>query len=62
MINKLYSVLSKPFMVIIVMIVAPILSIADRNYGYFLVFLSHYFSYGKVVGIGQNLDLGKGYV
>lgn len=35
MINKLYRFLSKPFMVIIVMIIAPILSIADRNFGYF---------------------------
>ena len=35
MINNLYKVLSKPYVVIIVMIVAPILSIADRNYGYF---------------------------
>ena len=35
MINKLYRFLSKPFIVIIVMIVAPILSIADRNFGYF---------------------------
>ena len=33
--NKLYQFLSKPFMVIIVMIIAPILSIADRNFGYF---------------------------
>ena len=35
MINKLYRFLSKPYIVIIVMIIAPILSIADRNYGYF---------------------------
>ena len=33
--NKLYKFLSKPYIVIIVMIIAPILSIADRNYGYF---------------------------
>ncbi|MFK5857290.1 MAG: CPBP family intramembrane metalloprotease [Bacteroidota bacterium] len=33
--NKLYKFLSKPFIVIIVMIIAPILSIADRNFGYF---------------------------
>lgn len=36
MTNKLYRFLSKPFIVIIVMIVAPIFSIADRNFGYFL--------------------------
>jgi membrane protease YdiL (CAAX protease family) len=35
MMNKLYSILSKPYVVLIVMIIAPILSIADRNYGYF---------------------------
>ena len=33
--NKLYRFLSKPYIVIIVMIIAPILSIADRNFGYF---------------------------
>ena len=33
--NKLYKFLSKPYIVIIVMIIAPILSIADRNFGYF---------------------------
>ena len=35
MLNKLHGFLSKPFAVIIVMIVAPILSVADRNFGYF---------------------------
>lgn len=35
MINKLYNFLSKPYIVILVMIIAPILSIADRNFGYF---------------------------
>ena len=33
--NKLYKFLSKPYIVIVVMIIAPILSIADRNFGYF---------------------------
>ena len=33
--NRLYKLLSKPYIVVIVMIIAPILSIADRNYGYF---------------------------
>ncbi len=33
--NKLYNFLSRPFIVVIVMIIAPILSIADRNFGYF---------------------------
>jgi membrane protease YdiL (CAAX protease family) len=33
--NKLYKFLSKPYIVIAVMIIAPILSIADRNFGYF---------------------------
>ena len=35
MLNKLYRILSKPYVVIIVMIIAPILSLADRNFGYF---------------------------
>ena len=35
MLNTLYQFLSKPFSVLIVMIIGPILSIADRNYGYF---------------------------
>ncbi len=35
MINRLYKLLSKPFIVIAVMLIAPILSIADRNFGYF---------------------------
>ena len=33
--DKLYKFLSKPYIVIVVMIIAPILSIADRNFGYF---------------------------
>ena len=33
--SKLYKILSKPYVVIFVMIIAPILSIADRNFGYF---------------------------
>ena len=35
MINKLYRFLSKPFIVLITRIIARILSIADRNFGYF---------------------------
>lgn len=35
MIDKLYEFLSKPYMVIVVMIIAPILAVADRNFGYF---------------------------
>ena len=35
MLNILYQFLSKPFSVLIVMSIGPILSIADRNYGYF---------------------------
>lgn len=35
LLNKLYEFLSKPFIVMVVMIIAPILSIADRNFGYF---------------------------
>jgi hypothetical protein len=33
--NKIYKFLSKQYIVIAVMIIAPILSIADRNFGYF---------------------------
>lgn len=32
---KLYSFLSKPYIVVIVMIIAPILALSDRNFGYF---------------------------
>ena len=35
MLNKLYNFLSRPFIVVIVMIIAPILATADRNFGYF---------------------------
>lgn len=34
-IKELWTFLSKPYAVILVMIIAPILSIADRNFGYF---------------------------
>ena len=41
------------------MIIGPILSIADRNYGYFfgLIIALFMLSLEKLFGIGQNLDL-----
>ena len=62
MINKLYRFLSKPFIVIIVMIIAPILSIADRNFGYFFgLFVALFLLWGSgwnwaKFGFGQNLN------
>ena len=64
MINKLYTFLSKPFMVIIVMIVAPILSIADRNFGYFFGLFIALFLLWKSgwnwakFGFGEKIRLG----
>ena len=67
MINKLYIFLSKPFIVIIVMIIAPILSIADRNFGYFFgIFIALFllwksdwnwakFGFGKKISLGTIL-------
>ncbi|MCB0495315.1 MAG: CPBP family intramembrane metalloprotease [Cyclobacteriaceae bacterium] len=63
MINKLYRFLSKPYMVIIVMIIAPLLSLADRNYGYFFgLFIALYllwksgWNWAKF-GFGQKISL-----
>ena len=64
MINKLYKFLSKPFMVVIVMIVAPILSIADRNFGYFFGLFIALFLLWKSgwnwskFGFGKKINLG----
>jgi hypothetical protein len=33
--NKIYSLLTKPFSVILVLLIATLLSLADRNFGYF---------------------------
>ncbi|KAA3626941.1 MAG: CPBP family intramembrane metalloprotease [Bacteroidetes bacterium] len=63
MINKLYRFLSRPFIVIIVMIIAPILSIADRNYGYFFGLFIALFLLWKSgwdwpkFGFGQKISL-----
>ncbi|MDY2587813.1 CPBP family intramembrane glutamic endopeptidase [Winogradskyella aquimaris] len=63
MLNKLYRFLSKPYMVIIVMIIAPILSIADRNYGYFFGLFIALFLLWKSgwewakFGFGQKISL-----
>ena len=63
MINKLYTFLSKPFIVIVVMIVAPILSVADRNFGYFFGLLIALFLLWKSgwnwakFGFGKKISL-----
>lgn len=63
MINKLYTFLSKPFIVIVVMIIAPILSIADRNFGYFFGLFIALFLLWKSgwnwakFGFGQKINL-----
>ena len=61
--NRLYQFLSKPYMVVIVMIIAPILSVADRNFGYFFgLFIALFLLWGSgwnwaKFGIGQKLTL-----
>lgn len=63
MMNILYRFLSKPFVVIIAMIIAPILSMADRNYGYFFgLFISLFLLWKsgwnwKKFGFGQKIKL-----
>lgn len=63
MINKLYTILSKRYVVLIVMIIAPILSIADRNYGYFFGLFIALFLLWKSgwnwakFGFGQKINL-----
>ena len=60
--DKLYRFLIKPYTVIIVMIIAPILSIADRNFGYFFgLFVALFLLWGSgwnwaKFGFGQNLN------
>jgi len=60
--NKLYRFLSKPYIVIIVMIIAPILSVADRNFGYFFgLFVALFLLWGSgwnwaKFGFGQHLN------
>ncbi|MGB1003546.1 MAG: hypothetical protein ACPGVC_04915, partial [Salibacteraceae bacterium] len=69
MINKIYNYLSKPFAVIVVMILAPVLSIADRNFGYFFgLFIALFLLWKRgwdwpKFGFGEKLSLqtiGKG--
>lgn len=63
MTNKLYRFLSKPFIVIIVMIIAPTLSIADRNFGYFFgLFIALFLLWKsgwnwRKFGFGKKIDL-----
>lgn len=60
--DKAYKFLSKPYMVIVVMIIAPILSLADRNFGYFFgLFVALFllwrsgWNWAKF-GFGQNIN------
>ena len=61
--TKLYKFLSKPYTVILVMIIATILSIADRNFGYFFGLLIALFLLWKDgwnwkrFGFGQKINL-----
>ena len=61
--NKLYRFLSKSYIIIIVMIIAPILSIADRNFGYFFgLFVALFLLWGSgwdwaKFGFGQKINL-----
>ena len=61
--NKIYRFLSESYIVIIVMIIAPILSIADRNFGYFFgLFVALFLLWGSgwdwaKFGFGQKINL-----
>lgn len=61
--NKLHGFLSKPYAVIAVMIIAPILSIADRNFGYFFgLFIALFLLWQdgwnwKRFGLGEKINL-----
>ena len=67
MLDKLYNVLSKPYIVIIVMILAPIASLADRNFGYFFGLFIALFLVWKSgwnwakFGFGEKLTLSTVY-
>lgn len=60
--NRIYTFLAKPYVVILVMIIAPILSIADRNFGYFFgLFVALFLLWGsnwnwKKFGFGTQLN------
>ena len=60
--NKLYQILSKPYIVIGVMAIAPLLSYFDRNYGYFFgLFIALFLLWGSKFdwskfGFGQPLS------
>lgn len=60
--NNLYKFLSQPYIVVCVMIIAPILSIADRNFGYFFgLFVALFLLWGSgwnwaKFGFGRKLN------
>lgn len=61
--NKLYRFLSKPYIVVCVMIIAPVMSYFDRNYGYFFgLSVALYLLWGSnwewaKFGFGQRIGL-----
>lgn len=61
--NKICKILAKKYAVICIMIIAPILSIADRNFGYFFgLFVALFLLWGSgwnwtKFGFGQKLNL-----
>lgn len=61
--NKLYRFLSRPYIVVCVMIIAPVLSYFDRNYGYFFgLSVALYLLWGSnwewaKFGFGQRISL-----
>lgn len=62
--QKLYSFLSQPYIVVVVMVIAPLLSYFDRNYGYFFgLFVALFLLWGSgwnwaKFGLGRRLSLG----
>lgn len=59
MLDKLYGFLSRPYIVIFVMIIAPILSLADRNYGYFFGLFIALFLLWKSGWKWENFGFGE---
>lgn len=61
--DKLYRFLSRPYMVVVVMAIAPILALADRNYGYFFGLFIAIFLFWKSgwnwskFGFGQKVTI-----
>lgn len=62
--HRIYQILSKPYMVVVVMAVAPLLSLVDRNFSYFFgLFIAVLLLWGSNrdwsrFGFGQKLSFG----